>query len=57
MVLNIIIEYIQFPRWLGGKNLPVKAVDVSLIPGLGRSPGEGNGTSLHCFCLENPMGN
>ena len=26
-----------------------------LIPGLGRSPGEGNGTPLQYSCLENPM--
>ena len=25
------------------------------IPGLGRSPGEGNGNPLQCSCLENPM--
>ena len=25
------------------------------IPGLGRSPGEGNGNPLHYSCLENPM--
>ena len=25
-----------------------------LIPGLGRSPGEGNGNPLQCSCLENP---
>ena len=29
--------------------------DVSLIPGLGRSPGEGNGNPLQYSCLENPM--
>ena len=29
--------------------------DVRSIPGLGRSPGEGNGTPLFCSCLENPM--
>ena len=29
--------------------------DLSLIPGLGRSPGEGNGNSLQYPCLENPM--
>ena len=28
--------------------------NVGLIPGLGRSPGEGNGNPLH-YCLENPM--
>jgi len=27
----------------------------SLIPGLGRSPGEGNGYPLQYSCLENPM--
>ena len=26
-----------------------------LIPGWGRSPGEGNGNPLQCSCLENPM--
>ena len=25
------------------------------IPGLGKSPGEGNGNSLKYSCLENPM--
>ena len=29
--------------------------DVLLIPGSGRSPGEGNGNPLQYFCLENPM--
>ena len=29
--------------------------DPGLIPGLGRSPGEGNGTPLQYSCLENPM--
>ena len=31
------------------------AGDPSLIPGLGRSPGEGNGNPLQYSCLENPM--
>ena len=31
------------------------AGDVSLIPELGRSPGEGNGKPLQYFCLENSM--
>ena len=30
-------------------------VDLGLIPGLGGSPGEGNGYPLHCSCLENSM--
>ena len=43
---------------LGGsvvKNLLAKAGDMGSIPGLGRSPGEGNGTPLQYSCLENPM--
>ena len=32
-----------------------KAGDPGLIPGLGRSPGEGNGNPLQYCCLENPM--
>ena len=31
------------------------AGDPGLIPGSGRSPGEGNGNPLHYSCLENPM--
>ena len=40
------------------KNLPANAGgtgDVGLIPGSGRSPGEGNGNLLQNSCLENPM--
>ena len=29
--------------------------DVGLVPGSGRSPGEGNGNPLQYSCLENPM--
>ena len=32
------------------------AGDPGLIPGSGRSPGEGNGSPLQCSCLRNPMG-
>ena len=31
------------------------ARDKGSTPGLGRSPGEGNGKLLQYFCLENPM--
>ena len=38
------------------KNLPVVSVgDLSLIPGSGRSPGEGNGNPFQHSCVENPM--
>ena len=29
--------------------------DMGSVPGLGRSPGEGNGNPLHYSCLENTM--
>ena len=37
------------------KNPPVNAGDVGLIPGSGRSAGEGNGNPLQYPCLGNPM--
>ena len=37
------------------KNPPANAGDLGLIPGSGRSPGEGNGNPLQYSCLENPM--
>ena len=36
------------------KNPPANAGDTGLIPGLGRSPGEGNGNPLQDSCLGNP---
>ena len=37
------------------KNPPASAGDMSLIPGSGRSLGEGDGNPLQYSCLENPM--
>ena len=37
------------------KNLPANAGDAGLIPGLGRSPKEGNGNPLQFYCLGNSM--
>ena len=37
------------------KNLPASAGDPGSIPGLGRSPGLGNGNLLQYSCLENFM--
>ena len=36
------------------RNLPASAGDVGSIPGLGRSPGEGNSNPLQYSCLGNP---
>ena len=44
-----------FPAGLDGKESACIARDPGLIPGLGRSPGEGNGSPLQYSCLENPM--
>jgi len=44
---------------IGGSEVKASACnagDLGSIPGLGRSPGEGNGTPLQYSCLENPMG-
>ena len=38
-----------------GKESVCNAGDLDSVPGLGRSPGEGNGNSLQYSCLENPM--
>ena len=46
--------YTGFPGGSVVKNPPVNTVDLGLIPGLGRSPGEGNGNPLQYSCLENP---
>ena len=42
-----------FPGGSVVKNLPANAGDVDVIPGSGRSPGEGNGNPLQYSCLEN----
>ena len=45
----------DFSLWLSGKESACNAGDVGSIPGLGRSPGEGNGNPLQYFCLRNSM--
>ena len=44
-----------FPDGAIIKSLPANAGDTGLIPGLERSPGEGNGSPFQYSCLENPM--
>ena len=44
-----------FPGGSDGKESAHNVGDLSLIPGLERSPGEGNGNPLQYSCLENPM--
>ena len=44
-----------FPGGSEVKNPPINSGDMRLIPGSGRSPGEGNGNPLQYSCLGNPM--
>ena len=44
-----------FPGGSDSKASAHNAGDPGSIPGLGKSPGEGNGNPLQHSCLENPM--
>ena len=52
-VLNI--HWKGFHGGSDGKESACSAADSGLIPGSGRSPGEGNDNPLQYSCLENPM--
>ena len=52
MVLCIVLD---FPGGSDGKVSAYNAGDPGSIPGLGRSPGEGNGNLFQYSGLENPM--
>ena len=58
-IFRISLEYHKatfgLSRWLGGKESVCQTGDTSSIPGLGKSPGEGNGNPLQYSCLENSM--
>jgi len=41
--------------WLSSQEFACNAGDASLIPGLRRFPGEGNGNPVQYSCLGNPM--
>ena len=45
----------RFPGGSAGKESACNAGDPDSIPGLGRSPGDGNGYTLQDFFLENSM--
>ena len=44
-----------FPHSSIAKESACNTGDLGLIPGSGRSPGEGNGNPLQYSCMENPM--
>ena len=47
--------YEYFPGGAEVKAFACNVGDLGSIPGLGRSPGEGNGSPLQYSCLENSM--
>ena len=47
--------FMGFPGGSDGKVSDSNAGDPGVIPGSGRSPGEGNGNPLQYSCLENSM--
>ena len=48
-------EGVGFPGGSTGKEFAYGVGDLGLVPGLGRSPGEGNGNPLQYYALENSM--
>ena len=50
-----LLSHLGFPGSSDGKESACKVGDPGSIPGLGRSPREGNGNPLQYSCLENPM--
>ena len=46
---------VDFPGGSDGKASVYSAGNQGSIPGLGSSPGEGNGNPLQDYCLENPV--
>ena len=55
-VCIIIYCILSFPRGSAGKESACYVGDLGSIPGLGTSPGEGNGNPLQYSCLEHPHG-
>ena len=54
-ILRCSAFFMDFPGGSDGKASVYNAGDLGSSPGLGRSPGEGNGNPLQYWCLENPM--
>ena len=58
MVFWASVSLLGLPQWLSGKESTCNAGDtrdVSLIPGIGRSPKGGHDNPIWYFYLENPM--
>ena len=55
LFMQVFTVFRGFPGGSEVKASASNAGDLGSIPGLGRSPGEGNGKPLQYSCLENPM--
>ena len=55
IVLGLSSLFHGLPCGLDDKESSCSAGVLGLMPGLGRSPGEGDGNPLQYSCLENPM--
>ena len=52
-LLSLVAQWVKNPPAV--QETARDAADPGLVPGSGRSPGEGNGDPLHYSCLGNPM--
>ena len=53
--VSVLLCFLGFPCGSAGKESACSVGDLGSIPGLGTSPGEGNGYPLQYSCLENSM--
>ena len=51
LLSHFLCIYLGLPGGSVGNNLPANEGDPDLVPGLGKSPGGGNGNSLQYSCL------
>ena len=54
-IRGVVITHVYFPGVSDGNESACNAGDPGSIPGLRRSPGEGNGHPLQCSCLEKSL--
>ena len=54
-IYRCVFIYMGFPGSSAGEESACNAGDLGLIPGSGRSPGEGNGNPLQYSCVDDPM--
>ena len=53
--IELLTPNVMIPVGSAAENLPPNVGNAGSIPGLGKSPGEGNGNPFQYSCLENTM--